>query len=142
MKNKQTGTVKAALLWTLVILNSIGLACVVYNKYHTQNTIHNLVGTWVGHNVTVSEEKGYREWDKTVEITEQKDSRFRGTMTYPDGTKHFYGVIYPDNISFTWVSQPAKGYVQGRILSDNKIGACYLESYEEGTAGCATLVRE
>lgn len=106
------------------------------------NAIPNLVGTWIGENKTVSDKKGYRVWgQKTIEITEQQDRRFRGHFTYPDGTKHFFGVIYPDNTSFTWVASDSKGYNHGRILDADRIGACYVESGEEATAGCAELVR-
>ena len=105
--------------------------------------IPNMIGTWSGENVTVSDLKGYKVWGKkTIHITEQKDRRFRGTFTYPDGTKNFFGVIYPDNISFTWVASNSKGYNHGRILDSNTIGACYVESWEQATAGCATLKRE
>lgn len=105
--------------------------------------IPNLVGTWVGENRTVSDKKGYKVWgEKTVQITEQQDRRFRGTFTYPDGTKNFFGVIYPDNISFTWVASNSKGYNHGRILGPDRIGACYVESGEDATAGCADLVRK
>jgi hypothetical protein len=91
----------------------------------------------------VSDEKGYRTWgNKTVTITEQQDRRFRGTFTYADGTKNFFGVIYPDNKTFTWVSTPSKGFNHGKILDDDTIGACYVEAYEAATAGCATLVRQ
>ena len=104
--------------------------------------IPNLVGTWIGENRTVSDKKGYRVWgQKTIEITEQQDRRFRGHFTYPEGTKHFIGVIYPDNTSFTWVAADSKGYNHGRILDADRIGACYVESGEEATAGCAELVR-
>lgn len=143
-KNQSGFAVAQTLLWVLVILNSIGFACVYYaNNKTIDSDIPNLVGTWSGKNVTVSELKGYKEWDKkTIKITEQKDRRFRGTLTYSDGTKNFFGVIYPDNISFTWVSTPSKGFVHGRILNNNTIGTCYVEAYEEATAGCATLARE
>lgn len=104
--------------------------------------IPNLVGTWIGENRTVSDKKGYTVWgQKTIEITEQQDRRFRGHFTYPDGTKHFFGVIYSDNTSFTWVASDSKGYNHGRILDADRIGACYVESGEEATAGCAELVR-
>ena len=144
MRTNQSGfAISQTLLWLLVVINSIGLGCIVYNKVKTKTTIPNLVGTWSGSNVTVSEVKGYKEWDnKTIVITEQKDRRFRGTLTYADGTKNFYGVIYPNNISFTWVSRPSKGFVHGRMLGKDEMGACYLEAYEEGTAGCATLEKE
>jgi hypothetical protein len=145
MLNQQRGfSLSQILLWILVIVNSIGLMCIYYvNNKPLDSAIPNLLGTWSGKNVTVSDSKGYKEWDnKTIQITEQKDRRFRGTFTYADGTKNFFGVIYPDNISFTWVSTPSKGFVQGRILSDNTIGACYVEAYKQATAGCATLERE
>lgn len=104
--------------------------------------IPNLVGTWAGENRTVSDKKGFRVWgEKTVVITEQQDRRFRGHFTYADGTKNFLGVIYPDNISFTWVASDSKGYNHGRILAPDRIGACYVESGEEATVGCAELTR-
>ena len=145
MSKKQIGSATSQLLlWLLVIINSLGLACLYYlNQKPIDKDIPKLIGTWSGKNVTVSDSKGYKEWDnKTIKITEQKDRRFRGTFTYADGTKNFFGVIYPDNISFTWVSTPSKGFVQGRILDGNTIGACYVEAYEQATAGCATLKRE
>jgi hypothetical protein len=105
--------------------------------------IPNLVGAWVGENRTVSDKKGYKVWgEKTVEITEQQDRRFRGHFTYPDGTKSFFGVIYPDDTSFTWVSSDSKGYNHGRILGPDLIAACYVESGPDATAGCAELARK
>lgn len=135
---------------SVVTLLTVNIACLffIYQSSssadvdeHTQ--IPDMVGIWSGENVTVSDLKGYQVWgEKVVEIIEQKDRRFRGTFTYPDGTKNFFGVIYPDNISFTWVASNSKGYNHGRILDDNTIGACYVESWEQATAGCATLTRK
>lgn len=125
-----------------MVLMNLALAAYIYvdNQSNTSNNIPNMVGTWKGENVTVSDIKGYKVWgEKVIHITEQKDRRFRGTFTYPDGTKNFFGVIYPDNISFTWVASNSKGYNHGRILGKNKIAACYVESWEQATAGCATL---
>ena len=135
------------LLWSLVIINSIAIACIYYinriEKVDRSQDIPNLIGNWSGENVTVSDQKGYKIWgNKVVHITEQKDRRFRGTFTYPDGTKNFSGVIYPDNISFTWVSTNSRGFNHGRILGENKIGACYVEAWEQATVGCATLTRK
>jgi len=135
------------LLWCLVFINSIAIACIYYlnkpDKVDVSQHIPNLVGSWSGKNVTVSDLKGYKLWgNKVVHITEQKDRRFRGTFTYPDGTKNFFGVIYPDNVSFTWVASNSRGFNHGRILGENKIGACYVEAWEQATAGCATLVRK
>jgi len=134
------------LLWLLTLAIGVGVGSLLLEKDardSLQMEIPNLVGTWVGQNLTVSESKGYREWgEKTVHITEQKDRRFRGTFTYADGTKNFFGVIYPDNISFTWVSTPSKGFNHGRILGPDRIGACYVEAWTEATAGCAELVRQ
>jgi len=132
------------LLWTLLIINSIGLGCLYYvTKDNNVSEVPNLIGTWSGKNVTVSDQKDYKTWgNKVVQITEQKDRRFRGTFTYPDGTKNFFGVIYPDNKSFTWVASNSRGYNHGRILGENNISACYVESWEQATAGCATLERQ
>ena len=75
-------------------------------------------------------------------LQNKKNRRFRGTFTYPEGTKNFSGVIYPDNVSFTWVSTSSRGFNHGRILGENKISACYVEAWEQATLGCATLTRK
>lgn len=144
MIRKQNGSSTTQfILWLLVLVNTAGFAYYYYATEVKAKQIPNLVGTWSGVNLTVSDEKGYKTWnDKTVTITEQQDRRFRGTFTYADGTKNFFGVIYPDNIAFTWVSTPSQGYVHGRILNDNEIGTCYVETWEHATAGCATLERQ
>lgn len=107
-----------------------------------QSDIPNLLGTWSGDNNTISEQKGYKTWKKTIEITEQKDRRFKGHFTYSAGRKDFFGVIYPDNISFTWVVPNSRGYNHGRILTTTTISACYVESGIDATAGCAELTKQ
>ena len=104
--------------------------------------IPNLVGTWVGINKTVSEDRGYRSWEKKVEILEQDERRFKGKFSYTDGTKNFFGVIHPDNKTITWVATNSRGYNMGRLLDKNKISACYVESGIDATAGCAELTRK
>jgi hypothetical protein len=107
-----------------------------------EDPIPNLVGTWTGENQTYSEKKGYSTWKKTVEISEQKGRIFKGQFTYADGTKHFFGIIYPDNITFTWVAMDSKGYNQGRIQGKNNISACYTESGADATVGCVELSKQ
>lgn len=104
--------------------------------------IPNLVGTWVGINKTVSEDRGYRSWEKKVEILEQNERRFKGKFSYTDGTKNFFGVIHPDNTTITWVASNSRGYNMGKLLDQNKISACYVESGIDATAGCAELTRK
>jgi hypothetical protein len=105
--------------------------------------IPNLVGKWVGENKTLSPQKGFKVWgEKTIEITEQQDRRFRGHFTYPAGTKHFVGIIYPDNTTITWVAADSKGYNHGHIFDGDHISACYVESGEDATVGCAELTRK
>ena len=104
--------------------------------------IPNLVGTWVGINKTVSEDRGYRSWEKKVEILEQDERRFKGKFSYTDGTKNFFGVIHPDNETITWVATNSRGYNMGRLLDKNIISACYVESGIDATAGCAQLTRK
>lgn len=120
---------------TFPVSGSIGTAAAADN-------IPNLVGTWVGDNNTISDKKGMKTWKKTIEITQQTDRRFRGHFVYSAGRKDFFGVIYPDNISFTWVASDSKGYNHGRILGTDHIAACYVEPGPEATAGCADLKRE
>lgn len=106
------------------------------------NDIPNLIGTWEGDNNTISDKKGLKTWKKTIHITEQTDRRFRGHFVYAAGRKDFFGVIYPDNLSFTWVASDSKGYNHGRILGPDRIAACYVEPGAEATAGCADLARQ
>ena len=63
--------------------------CICTDALSNDHKIPNLVGTWVGVNNTLSEQRGYRSWEKKVEIVEQKDRRFKGTFSYTDGTKNF-----------------------------------------------------
>lgn len=108
----------------------------------SKDNIPSLIGTWTGKNNTLSEQRGFRTWEKKVEIIEQKDRRFKGTFSYTDGTKDFFGVIHPDNITFTWVAANSRGYNIGKILDKNRISACYVESGIDATAGCADLSRK
>ena len=110
--------------------------------FSNDHQIPNLVGTWVGVNNTLSEQRGYRSWEKKVEIIEQKDRRFKGTFSYTDGTKNFFGVIHPDNITITWVASNSRGYNIGKLLDKNNISACYVEAGIDATAGCADLKRK
>ena len=104
--------------------------------------IPNLIGTWEGVNKTLSELRCYKTWEKKVEIPEQKDRRFKGTFSYTDGTKNFFGVIHPDNITITWVASNSRGYNIGKLLDKNNISACYVEAGIDATAGCADLKRK
>ena len=110
--------------------------------YAKAEPIPNLVGNWSGSNKTFSELKGMKTWEKNVKIIEQNDRRFKGNFTYSDGTKNFYGIIHPDNITLTWVASNSRGYNIGKILDDNTISACYVESGIDATVGCAELSRK
>ncbi len=105
------------------------------------DAIPNLVGTWSGKVNTISDLKGLVTRDRTIHVTEQTDRRFRGYFVYEAGRKDFFGVVFPDNASFAWVSSTSKGYNHGRILAGDRFSACYIESGDEATAGCAELTR-
>ena len=112
------------------------------NIVSANDHIPNIVGTWLGENKTISEQRGLRTWEKKVEIIEQDGRRFKGTFSYTDGTKNFFGVIHPDNKTITWVASNSRGYNLGKILDKNRISACYVESGIDATAGCADLERK
>ena len=114
---------------------------IVMTQNISAENIPNLIGMWTGENDTYSELKGLKTWEKNVEITEQTDRRFKGHFTYSDGTKNFYGIIHPDNVTITWVASNSRGYNVGKILESNKISACYVESGIDATVGCAVLSR-
>ena len=124
-------------IYTLTILG-------LFNFYpaNSSEKVPNIVGTWVGENKTLSEQRGFRTWEKKVEIIEQKGRRFKGTFSYTDGTKNFFGVIHPDNTTITWVASNSRGYNLGKLLSNNRLSACYVESGIDATAGCADLTRK
>ena len=112
------------------------------NNAYSTDDIPNIVGTWIGKNKTISEQRGFRTWEKKVEILEQKGRRFKGTFSYTDGTKNFFGVIHPDNLTITWVASNSRGYNLGKLLTKNRLSACYVESGIDATAGCADLIRK
>ncbi len=124
---------------SLNITLAIGLACLTLSHAKAEESIPSLLGTWDGENKTISEKKGYKTKKKTIYITEQKDRRFKGHVMYSGRKVNFFGVVYPDNISFTWVSKGSRGFNHGRILSKEKISACFLEAGIDATAGCAIL---
>ena len=139
-----TSKIIAAIIGLLVFLAPLSVSADYHSaENHTEmGDIPDLVGKWSGKNNTVSGKKGYLTRDKNIEITEQKGRRFKGTYSYSEGTVNFFGVIYPDNKSFTWVSHGSRGYNHGRILSNNQISACYIEAGLDATAGCAELTRQ
>ena len=112
------------------------------DKAFSSDDIPNIVGTWIGENKTISEQRGFRTWEKKVEIIEQKGRRFKGTFSYTDGTKNFFGVIHPDNLTITWVASNSRGYNIGKLLTKNRLSACYVEAGIDATAGCADLTRK
>ena len=103
--------------------------------------IPSLIGTWDGNADTIGDIYGLRSRRRTVHIFEQTDRRFRGYFTYDEGRRDFFGIIYPDNVTFTWVNPQSKGYNQGHIFSADHISACYVEAGPEATAGCSDLTR-
>ncbi len=125
--------------FTIQLFMFFFFSCV--NIVSADDHIPNIIGTWMGENKTISEQRGLRTWEKKVEITEQNGRRFKGTFSYTDGTKNFFGVIHPDNMTITWVASNSRGYNLGKILDNNRISACYVESGIDATAGCADLKR-
>lgn len=120
---------------------ALAVHCVAPAPARADGAIPQLKGTWSGFNNTISDKKGLLTRERTVHITEQTDWRFRGHFVYAEGRKDFFGVIYPDNASFTWVASDSVGYNHGRILGPDRISACYVESGPEATAGCSDLKR-
>ncbi len=126
----------------IVIISFFAFIFLNTDNAHSSEDIPNIVGTWIGENKTISEQRGFRTWEKKVEILEQKGRRFKGTFSYTDGTKNFFGVIHPDNLTITWVASNSRGYNIGKLLTKNRLSACYVESGIDATAGCADLTRK
>ena len=123
---------RTALAAAILLAASLGVAAA---------DVPNLVGTWTGKTDSIGDEHGLRTRERTVHITEQTDRRFRGYFDYEAGHKDIFGIVFPDNVSFAWVSKASKGQVQGRILGPDHIAACYIESGPGATAGCSDLTR-
>lgn len=124
------------------LLTTLSCLLLFYTYSFANDKIPDLKGEWLGINKTISETKGLTTWEKRVIILEQTDRRFKGSFTYTDGSKNFYGVIHPDNETFTWVASNSRGYNFGKILSSKKISACYVEPGIDSTAGCAELSKQ
>ena len=131
----------APLLAAIAAISAHDLAAQSVAPQQSAAEIPSLIGSWSGQNHTISDKKGLLTRERTVHITEQTDRRFRGHFVYAEGRKDFFGVIYPDNTSFTWVASDSKGYNHGRILGADRISACYVEPGPDATAGCADLAR-
>ena len=126
----------------LLIYSFFSFSVINFYDALSSEKIPNIVGTWIGENKTISEQRGFRTWEKKVEIKEQKGRRFKGTFSYTDGTKNFFGIIHPDNTTITWVASNSRGYNLGKLLTKNRLSACYVESGIDATAGCADLIRK
>ena len=126
----------------IIIYSFFAFIFINTNNANSPEDIPNIIGTSIGENKTISEQRGFRTWEKKVEIIEQKGRRFKGTLSYTDGTKNFYGVIHPDNLTITWVASNSRGYNIGKLLTKNRLSACYVESGIDATAGCADLTRK
>lgn len=125
-----------------VLISVLSVALLCNQALSDESQIPNLVGTWSGENQTISDLKGLKSWKKTIKITSQTDRRFRGHFDYSAGRKEFFGVIFPDNETLSWVASDSRGYNHGRLLDEGKrLIACYVESGIDATAGCADLLR-
>ena len=112
------------------------------NKDSKAEYIINLIGDWKGTNNSYSLEKGYRNWEKVINIFEQNKRIFKGKFQYADGERNFLGVIRANNRNFYWVSPESKGYIHGEILNRNTIEVCYTEAYKGAAVGCSILKRQ
>lgn len=142
MASTEHATARALTRLGAIALSIVGAALHPAAEVRAQEVAPSLLGTWSGDNHTISDKKGFRTWRKTIHITEQQDRRFRGHFTYADGRKDFFGIIFPDNVTFAWVASDSKGVNHGRILGPDRISACYIEPWEEATAGCADMTRQ
>jgi hypothetical protein len=101
-----------------------------------------LRGVWKGQNNTVSVQEGYRHREKSINITDQKGRRFKGTVDYGDGINSFVGVLRGDSKSFIWVDIKNDGHVYGALLSPGVMEACYANTGSAAVAGCAILMQQ
>ncbi len=139
MKFKQLrGVLVAALVSLAAFAGSLTTA-------QADDKIPSIKGSWTGENLKLNERKGYTSVKKTIHITEQKDRRFHGYFDYVSGgvktRKNFFGIIYPDNETLSWVAADSKGYVHGRIHSEDRVSVCYIETGPAATVGCADMKR-
>ncbi len=109
------------------------------------DAIPDIKGSWSGENLKLNNKKGFTSVKKTIHITEQQDRRFKGYFNYMnDGEKtpkNFFGIIYPDNKTLSWVATDSKGYVHGNVLGADRLSVCYIETGASATVGCADMKR-
>ena len=131
------------MIWRVcsIMLTCLSFACAIGSTVASAGDGPSLVGTWTGKTDSIGDVFGLRTRDRTVHITEQTDRRFRGYFEYEAGRKDFFGVVFPDDVTFSWVSTTSKGYVQGRLMGADRMAACYVESGPDATAGCSDLMR-
>ena len=132
-------------VWTVIFSLAVAAPALAADKDLLPVTpdpnIPSLIGTWDGNAYTIGDIYGLRTRRRTIHITEQTDRRFRGTFEYDEGKITFFGIIYPDNVTFAWVNPKSKGYNHGHIFAPDHISACYVEAGEQATAGCSDLRR-
>ncbi len=76
-----------------------------------------------------------------VKISEQKGRIFKGQFTYSDGTKHLFDIIYPDNVSFTWVSVDSKAIIRVVFIAKTT-SASVMWSPTQIPVGCVGLTKK
>ncbi len=131
---------KPCLLGSFVLVLTLSLS--VDGAVAGHHEIPNLKGTWKGMNYTLSDLKGYRQWEKVIHITEQKDRRFSGHFKYSEGRRDFFGIVFNDNRTLLWVSTKSNGLSPGRLLDEDTLDVCYVESGAEATVGCTLFSRQ
>ncbi len=66
LKRQKGIAVLQLILWLLVLVNTVSLGCYYYVNYVKANEIPNMIGSWKGQNLTVSDLKGYKTWDNKI----------------------------------------------------------------------------
>ena len=52
----------------IFIYSFFSFAFLSFNNASSSEKVPNIVGTWIGENKTISEQRGFRTWEKKVEI--------------------------------------------------------------------------
>ena len=61
----------------LFIYSFFSFTLMNFSNALSSEKIPNIIGTWIGENKTISEQRGFRTWEKKVEIKEQKGRRLK-----------------------------------------------------------------
>ncbi|MDA9019688.1 hypothetical protein N9H60_00710 [Flavimaricola sp.] len=103
-----------------------------------------LIGTWKGQEYGVGILDGWDQHDLIIEVSEQRGTAFKALKSYgTEGayeTQEVFGSMTPDGRTIVVVDHD--GAFSGTLTSDDTMDLCYIETGDDASAKCSSLVRQ